>query len=79
MVPILRAVSETHVRNEKPGLRRLDGDLHADKRLDVIEMRPVSFTRQRNSLAGIPGPCRSPDPVDIIFYVLREVVVDDHF
>ena len=79
MVSILGAIFKAHIRDEKLGPRRLDGDLHPDEGLDVIEVRPVSFARQGNGFSGIPGSGRPPDAVDIVFDVLGKVVVDDHF
>jgi len=38
-----------------------------------------AFAGQRNGFAGIPGPGCSSDPMHIIFAVLGNIIVNDHF
>jgi hypothetical protein len=54
-------------------------NLHPEKRFDGPEVLTEFFAGERDRLPYVPGPGRAADAMDIIFTVLRKIVVHDHF
>jgi len=76
---ILELVFQASIRGEFLEVGGLNGDFHADKRFDVFEVFSEFFAGERYGLSSLPRPRRPADAVDIVFHILGEIIVDDHF
>src|SRR5215470_893701 len=65
-----------HLGNEEVVLRPLDGDLLPDVLLDGLDPERARLVDEADRLAAGSGPRRPPDPVDVVFSVLRQIPAD---